>query len=368
MPSKSVRSFPQLLKLFEARLKPPFGIAMGSPREAAELADRLPEGPVVCWQMDLHQAQRLREDLATRSVRAEVAALPDLWDLSPVQTLIYPVPRGGERELKLDVVEQAFHALESGGTFIVLSPYDKDDFFHAALKKVFGKVHVPMEGGNAAFWCQRSGERPRRRHEVTFHVRADEAASLKFVSRPGTFTYGRFDHGARALVEAAEIRPGDRVLDLGCGCGTNGVLAARRAGADAFVGFVDSNVRAIALAERNAQAAGLTHFRTYATAAVDGPEERSFDVVLANPPYYANGSIARLFMERSRAMLKPQGRFYLVSRQIDAIYGDLEEVFGHIEIMEHRGYFIFTNASVATPTSVGSDNEEDDIPPTDDVE
>ena len=46
------------------------------------------------------------------------------------------------------------------------------------------------------------------------------------------------------MLEVAEVRPGDRVLDLGCGPGANGVLAMDRAGPDGHVTFVDSNVRA----------------------------------------------------------------------------------------------------------------------------
>jgi len=357
MASKKVPSLSQFLKMVEPRLKPPFGVALGSPREAAEIAETLPHGEIACWQLDLFQADRLRQELSGQGTQAAVVAIPDLWDLAPMQTLVYPSPRGGERELKLDVVEQAFHALQPGGTFVVVAPHDKDDFFPPVLKKVFGKVHVPMESNNSVFWCQRTGERPKRRHEVTFQVRANEG-SVRFVSRPGTFSYGRFDNGARALVEAAEINAGERILDLGCGCGTNGILAAKRAGAEAHVAFVDSNVRALQLAEINARSAGVADFRTYATANVGGPEEKSFDVILANPPYYANASIARLFMERSRALLKPEGRFYMVSKQIDLIYGDLEQVFGHIEIMEHRGYLIFTNANIAgVPTSTAEGDE-----------
>ncbi|MBX9679930.1 MAG: methyltransferase [Gemmataceae bacterium] len=360
MASKKLPTHPQMLQLVESRLKPPFGIAMGSPREAAEIAEFLPAGDVHCWQVDLYQADRLRQELSAQGTRAEVSVLPDLWDLPAVQTLIYTSPRGSEREMKLDVVEQAFHALQPGGTFVVVSLHDNDDFFQPILKKVFGKVHVPMESNNSLFWCQRTGERPKRRHEMAFQVRSDQG-SLRFTSRPGTFSYGRFDNGARALVEAAQINAGDRVLDIGCGCGANGILASRRAGADAHIAFVDSNVRALQLTEMNAKAAGLTDFRVYGTAKVEGPEERSFDVVLANPPYYANASIARLFMDRAKALLKPEGRFYMVSKQIDLIYGDLEQVFGHVEIMEHRGYLIFTNAAVGgAPTPAGEEEMPDD--------
>jgi 16S rRNA (guanine1207-N2)-methyltransferase len=237
------------------------------------------------------------------------------------------------------MVEQAFHILRPGGTFIVWSSYQDDPFFPGLLKKIFGKLHERRDGPDTVFWCPRQGERPRRRHEITFQARVG-GESCRFVSRPGVFSYGRFDEGARALAEVMEVRPGDRVLDIGCGCGTNGVFAGRLAGAEGFVSFVDSNVRAVALAELNARANGLTRFEALASSRVEGPAANSFDVALANPPYYANSSIARLFIDRARDLLKPDGRFYLVTRQPDEVAEAVGEAFGRVGALVRRGYTI----------------------------
>jgi 16S rRNA (guanine1207-N2)-methyltransferase len=198
-----------------------------------------------------------------------------------------------------------------------------------------------MGTGNAVFWCQRDGDRPRRRHEMTFHVRIDETTSYSFVSRPGVFSYGRFDDGARALTETMEVNAGDRVLDIGCGVGTNGILAARRAGQGGSVTFVDSNLRAMALTELNARTLGVPRFETVATATLDEVADNAFDVALANPPYYGQLSIAQLFIERGWAALKPGGRFYLVTKQAEGVYPLIVETFGEPEAVERRGYVVF---------------------------
>ena len=66
--------------------------------------------------MELHSAERLTEALGEMGGRARVETAADLWDLPPdFQTLLYPAARGGERELKIDMVEQAFHVLRPGG-------------------------------------------------------------------------------------------------------------------------------------------------------------------------------------------------------------------------------------------------------------
>ena len=351
---KRVRPFGELMQMVAGKLRPPFGIILGSPREAAALVQNLPEGDAVCYQMDVYQADRLRDELSRHRRSAIVETHADLWDLSGVcgvadsatpqaaiQTLIYPVPYGGERSLKLDMVEQAYHTLKPHGTLVVLSPYDKEDFFPPILKKVFGKVHVPMEGDNTVFWCQHDGERPRRRHEQTYHVRVDEATSYCFTSRPGVFGYGFFDEGGRALTEVMELQEGQRVLDLGCGVGTNGILAARQVGPDGFIAFADSNVRAIALAELNANTIGVTKFQAVATHTLTDWPDGSFDAILANPPYYAHGSINRFFIERAKSLLKLGGSFYLVTKQVDATWTVFQEHFPEPGLFENRGYVIF---------------------------
>ena len=322
------------------RIRPPAVVILGSPAQTAELAAEL--GPdraetVTCYQMDLCQSARLRAELAARGRTAPVITAPDLWDLpADYQTALYPVPEGGERQLKIDMIEQAYHVLRPGGTLVVLSPYDRDEFFPPALKKVFGRFHAP--GSGRVFWSRRDGARPRRRHEVTFQVRAPDGSSLRFLSRPGTFSFGRFDNGARALVESITVHPGDCIVDMGCGCGTNGVWAGRLSGPTGFVAFIDSNVRALVLAEHNARANGLAHFQTVGSDACDDLAAGGFDVALANPPYYAQFSIARHFVVRCRTLLKPGGRFYLVTKQADQVGPFMAEAFGRTDVVTRRGY------------------------------
>lgn len=310
---------------------------LGSPATAAQLAKELAGHEVLCFQMDLYQAERLRHELAQRGAEAKVVATADLWDLgAAARTAVYPAADKGERQLKLDMLEQAFHVLQPAGLFAVWSPYERDLLFPHALKKVFGRFHA-VEG--SLFWARRHGERPRRRHEVTFQVRIEEQLALRFLSRPGVFSFGRFDNGARALVESMAVHPGERVLDLGCGCGTNGIVAGIEG---AHVTFVDSNLRATAVTEHNARDNGLSSFDVVATHNVS--VAGTYDVILANPPYYADHAIARLFIERSSALLRPGGRLYLVTKQPQAIGGYVEELFGNVETVARRGYVVLAAA------------------------
>jgi 23S rRNA (guanine1835-N2)-methyltransferase len=335
-----------LLDILGRKLSPSIALILGSRKDWLPLLARLQpaKGDVAAYAMDLYEAEELRAGLNEAGATARVISAPDLWDLpAEFQTAVYAPPGKSERELKIDMVEQAFHILRPHGTLVVVSPHEADSFFSPLLKKFFGKVHAPAAGNGAVFWCQREGDKPRRRHEMTFQVRGrEDGCSLRFLSRPGVFSYGRFDHGARALVECAVAQPGDRILDLGCGCGTNGVLAADLAGPGCHVTFVDSNLRALALAEHNARTNGLADFSTVATCRVEGPglDANAFDVVLANPPYYAFSAIAQLFVRRSSILLRPGGRFYLVTKQPKEVAPMLVEHFGHTDAVMRRGYTI----------------------------
>jgi 16S rRNA G1207 methylase RsmC len=324
------------------RARQPVAVVLGSPGEVARLVAALGGADVTCYQMDLYQAERLRAALDEQGLAGRVETAPDLWDLpAEFQTVLYPASRGSERSLKIDMVEQAFHVLRPRGTLLVWSPYEADQLFPGLLKKVFGRVHAPAAAHDTVLWSQRDGDRPRRRHELTFQARVGDSPSLRFLSRPGTFSYGRFDEGARALVETMLVEDGDRVLDIGCGCGTNGVFAAQRGGPGGWVAFVDSNVRAVALAEHNARENGLTGFEAVASSRLEGLAGGGFDVALANPPYYAQAAIARLFLERALALLRPGGRMYLVTRRPNEVGPLVVEVFGEAEAVQRRGYTVF---------------------------
>jgi 16S rRNA (guanine1207-N2)-methyltransferase len=329
------------LPLLRSKARPPVLILLGSPKLAADIVEQVGLETPTLYQMDLYQAEAVRAELAARNLTADVVTHADLWDLQAhFQSVIYPVELGGERMLKLDVIEQAFHIMLPGANLVVLSPYERDPFFPPALKKLYGRVHAPETGKATLLWCQRLSDHDRRRHEVTFQVRYTEDRSARFVSRPGVFSYGRFDNGARALVDVAEVKPGDSIVDLGCGCGTNGIICGLHAGPRAKVTFVDSNCRATALASLNATANGLKDFQTVTAWQLDELPRKSFDLVLANPPYFANLTIAKRFIDEAAPVLKRRGRMYLVTKQPEEISTMMARHFGPIDAVEHRGYNI----------------------------
>src|SRR5436190_24114861 len=87
-------NFAELATILPGKVRAPLGVVLGSPREVADCLAVLQIPDAVCYQMDLYQAERLREELSARGVSARVMTAPDLWDLpGPFRTLVYPVPQ-----------------------------------------------------------------------------------------------------------------------------------------------------------------------------------------------------------------------------------------------------------------------------------
>jgi SAM-dependent methyltransferase len=116
------------------------------------------------------------------------------------------------------------------------------------------------------------------------------------------------DEVSSSLLTAAALRPGERVLDVGCGGGKTALAAARAVGADGSVVGADLSAPLNQLARRRAEEAGADNVRfVVADVQTDTVAGGPFDVALSqfgvmffDDPTAAFGNI--------RAQLAPGGR------------------------------------------------------------
>ena len=101
-------------------------------------------------------------------------------------------------------------------------------------------------------------------------------------------------HDTYALAHQTQAAPGGSVLDVGTGCGVQGVLAARWA---RRVVSVDVNPRALAMAKVNAQLNGVADRIAFKHGSLYEPVKGRFDVVLANPPFVPRPRVDLLFRD-----------------------------------------------------------------------
>lgn len=106
------------------------------------------------------------------------------------------------------------------------------------------------------------------------------------VDKPG-FSYGQ---DAILLAGFARIKPGERLLDLGCGCGVLSVLLEYRA--SARVTAVDIRPEAVALCRASAGLNGqaIEVLEADLRLLKLAPGERGYDAIVCNPPYFRGGT------------------------------------------------------------------------------
>ena len=159
--------------------------------------------------------------------------------------------------------------------------------------------------------------------------------NLVFATDAGVFSKDRIDRGTRELLKAltVRIRPGQRVLDLGCGYGPIGIVLGALE-PDAHVTMVDINQRACDLARQNLAANGIANAEVVCGDFAEAVGERTFDVIVTNPPIRAGRSVLRSMIDWAHAHLVPGGELFLVVRTrqgaaslrkyMDAVFGNTD--------------------------------------------
>ena len=164
--------------------------------------------------------------------------------------------------------------------------------------------------------------------------------SLTLKTAPGLFSPGHVDRGTLAMLGVAAFEPGLRVLDLGCGCGVVGIVAARKCGAE-DVWLADIDPVAVAIARENAEANGVPAVHCVVSDGLSGVDAAGFDLILSNPPYQSDFAVARAFIEKGFNRLKIGGRLLMVVKRRDWYKNKLIAIFGGVKIHEIDGYFVF---------------------------
>jgi SAM-dependent methyltransferase len=184
----------------------------------------------------------------------------------------------------------------------------------------------------------------------------------------------------RRLMAAAEIRPGDRVLDVGCGTGQCTRDAARLAGPGGATG-IDLSLPMVQHAERTARRQGLANADfVHGDAQVFALPEGAFDVALSRTGAMFFADQVAAFSNIARA-LRPGGRLVMVSWRsaaenewftllVDALLpgvpmpepaGDLPTPFRHADregtaaVLERAGFEGVGFEAIDTAMYLGSD-------------
>ncbi len=315
--------------------------SLGRGQLAAELAALPAVSHVTCWFVDAWSAQETQEwvDLNREITQPiDVVAAPDLPS-GPFEGIVIPAGHRGEGEYVRELMQQAAERLVDGGWLACGVDNPEDRWMHDELRKVFRKVRRDPHHHGVVYLATREAPPKRLRNFRAEYAFRDAGNLVKVVTRPGVFSHRELDLGARALLEAVEVNPGERVLDIGCGSGAVGLALCLRQPGVTLHG-IDANTRAVECTLEGAALNGLAGATAAVTATGEIRAPGQFDLAVGNPPYHSQFRIAEIFVQAARRGLKPGGRVAMVTRKPEWFDARMRQFFQQIEVRESRTYYV----------------------------
>jgi len=163
---------------------------------------------------------------------------------------------------------------------------------------------------------------------------------LAFETTQSLFSPSQIDKGTLAMLDIIHFTPEDKVLDLGCGYGVVGIVAAKHT-TPGNVFMSDSDKIAVKYASKNAARNNIQGINIIQSNAYENINQTGFTIIASNPPYHADFSVPKLFIEKGFNRLAIGGRFYMVTKRKDWYKNKFIAIFGGVRIHEVDGYFIF---------------------------
>jgi len=165
---------------------------------------------------------------------------------------------------------------------------------------------------------------------------------FEFLTISGVFSPRGIDNGTRLLIESMSLPKGGSVLDLGCGYGPVGIVAARL-WPMLEVWMTDLNERAIELTKENAKRNGVENVIVVQGHIYEPVDGKAFDAIVSNPPISAGlRKVVGPLISGAVDHLVEKGSLQVVVQSNKggrALSSLMEKAFGNVEVLSRRsGY------------------------------
>jgi len=157
----------------------------------------------------------------------------------------------------------------------------------------------------------------------------------------GIFSRGALDRGTELLLEALDVGPRESILDLGCGYGVIGIVAARLSEGGNVI-LTDVNERAIAVARANIEGNRIPNAEVRSGDLYAPVPDLAFHHILCNPPIRAGRGVVDRIISEGPRHLRDGGSLWLVARTrqgAEAIRGRMESAFGNASVVKRGSGF-----------------------------
>jgi len=293
---------------------------------------------VDCNVVALACAQRTVEQNRLAHAEVRPSDVADAVRETTFDVVVSHLPRG--REVARQFIIDAAAVLRPGGRLYIAGHNETGikpmvEF----ARQVFGNSRVlAYKKGCRVALCVKGSQTqvpPGDYHRWRTGVAQVGGRNWLFAAKPGIFSWQELDAGTRVLIETMRILPGDRVLDLGCGCGIIGTVTAQTA---REVYLVDSDIVAVEATRRTLALNGIPPTRAHVLAddGADALNDGEFDLVVTNPPFHqgrqTDYSVAHRFIRDAARVLRPDGRFYLVANRFIRYEQEIARHFGQLHV------------------------------------
>ena len=154
-------------------------------------------------------------------------------------------------------------------------------------------------------------------------------------SLPGVFSFDHLDVGTKMLLEVVQIKPGCKVLDIGCGYGMIGLYAATHGAG--WVDFIDSDLLAVASCKQTLAINRITNSTVYKGDLLGPVASSTYDLIISNPPFHAgravNFQIAEAMIKQSYHALNLDGHLIIVANRFIPYDRLVKEIFGNVSFL-----------------------------------
>ena len=261
----------------------------------------------------------------------------------PADTVAIRIPK--ERLALLQLMVDAFVTLRVGGRCYIAGATNEGIKTAATtIERLFGNARVlSRDSSHRVISAVKRAETPASGDGLDRPFLQSDAfneidATLRgrpytLYSRPGVFSWDHVDEATTILANTMEIREGHSVLDLGCGCGALGVVAASLSGRGALT-MVDADVEAVRSATRSADANGIVNYRALTSDVAGAVLDERFDLVVTNPPFHVGKTtdldVPLQFIHDAWNVLASGGRLFLVANRTLPYEQVIKHRFGNV--------------------------------------
>lgn len=163
--------------------------------------------------------------------------------------------------------------------------------------------------------------------------------SIKLKTGDYYFSPTGIDCGTAFMLSKVSVTPDDKALDLGCGYGVVGIWLKKNGCKE--VVMCDISDDAVSLSRANLKLNDIDDIKVIKSNGLESVSDDDFTLILSNPPYHTDFSVAKGFIEDGFRKLKIGGKMVMVTKRLDWYRNKLTSIFGGVKVYEQDGYYVF---------------------------